>query len=95
MLMLCCCCAACALPGHAACALLVCYLQFWQAGLLSLAPDGAHQHALLLTTAIRCTPVSQSEAHRPLLPYLLLSGLEHPANVARFTPQMLRDAGAH
>ncbi|KAI7839647.1 hypothetical protein COHA_006646 [Chlorella ohadii] len=35
----------------------------------------------------------ESEAHRPLLPYLLLSGLEHPANVARFTPQMLRDAG--
>lgn len=35
----------------------------------------------------------QSEEHRPLLPYLLLSGMEHAADVARFTPEMIRDAG--
>lgn len=48
----------------------------------------------LLSLRVHTLPGMQTEEHRPLLPYLLLSGLEHPANVARFTPQMLRDAGA-
>lgn len=49
---------------------------------------------ILLSLRVHTLLGMQTEEHRPLLPYLLLSGLEHPANVARFTPQMLRDAGA-
>lgn len=51
--------------------------------------DGSLPHTRKPSTAH-----PQSEEHRSLLAYLMLTGLERPADVARFTAEDVRASGA-